>query len=181
MTSITRPFLIVKVLVRNISIFPWCVENSFFKKFIVGHPHGKMIYQKATWKLIIWLTPTEKIADVFFKKTFEKKKRELRHENSMQSKTMMQQFWFKKFLLNRNRTSEEWPGGLRRCNQNRKVSGSNPIRPSAGLRDPTSLRCSRQPSGQISKNAVISIGWNEAALLIKIQIWPEGSQIAGFL
>ena len=75
MMSITRPFLILKVLVRNISIFPWCVENSFFKKFIVGHPHGRMIYQKATWKLIIWLTPTEKIADVFFKKTFEKKKR----------------------------------------------------------------------------------------------------------
>ena len=75
MMSITRPFLILKVLVRNISIFPWCVENSFFKKFIVGHPHGKMIYQKATWKLIIWLTPTEKIVDAFFKKTFEKKKR----------------------------------------------------------------------------------------------------------
>ena len=49
-------------------------RKFFFKKFIVGHPHGKMIYQKATWKLIIWLTPTEKIVDAFFKKTFEKKK-----------------------------------------------------------------------------------------------------------
>ena len=34
----------------------------------------------------------------------------------------------------------EWPSGLRRCNQNRKVLGSNHTRRSAGLRDPTSLR-----------------------------------------
>ena len=33
--------------------------------------------------------------------------------------------------------------GLRRCDQNRKVPGSNPARRSAGLRDPTSLRGSR--------------------------------------
>ena len=38
---------------------------------------------------------------------------------------------------------EEWPSGLRRCDQNRKVPGSNPTRRSAGLRDPTSLRGSR--------------------------------------
>ena len=37
----------------------------------------------------------------------------------------------------------EWPSGLRRCDQNRKVPGSNPTRRSAGLRDPTSLRGSR--------------------------------------
>ena len=34
----------------------------------------------------------------------------------------------------------EWPSGLRRCNQNRKVPGSNPTRRSAGLRGPTSLK-----------------------------------------
>ena len=37
----------------------------------------------------------------------------------------------------------EWPSGLRRCNQNRKVSGSEPTRRSAGLRDTTSPRGSR--------------------------------------
>ena len=37
----------------------------------------------------------------------------------------------------------EWPSGLRRCYQDRKVPGSNPVRCSAGLRDPTSLRGSR--------------------------------------
>ena len=36
-------------------------------------------------------------------------------------------------------TQGEWPSGLRRCDQNWKVPGSNPTRHSAGLRDPTSL------------------------------------------
>ena len=34
----------------------------------------------------------------------------------------------------------EWPSGLRRCDQNRKVPGSNPTRHLARLRDPTSLQ-----------------------------------------
>ena len=37
----------------------------------------------------------------------------------------------------------EWPSGLRRCNQNRKVPRSNPTMCLARLRDPTSLRGSR--------------------------------------
>ena len=37
----------------------------------------------------------------------------------------------------------EWPSGLRRCDQNRKVPGSNPTRRSAGLKDSTSLQGSR--------------------------------------
>ena len=53
----------------------------------------------------------------------------------------------------------EWPSGLRRCDQNWKVPGSNPARRSARLRDPTSLRGSRWASGRICKNAVINIGW----------------------
>ena len=32
-----------------------------------------------------------------------------------------------------------WPSGLRRCNNNRKVPGSNPSRQSVGLKDPASL------------------------------------------
>ena len=46
-----------------------------------------------------------------------------------------------KFYLSKQ--AREWPSGLRRCDQNRKVPGSNPTRRSAGLRDPTSLRGSR--------------------------------------
>ena len=52
----------------------------------------------------------------------------------------------------------EWPSGLRRCNKNRKVPGSKPARRSAGLRDPTSLRGPRWPSGRLCTNAVINIG-----------------------
>ena len=37
----------------------------------------------------------------------------------------------------------EWPSELTRCNQNRKVPGSNPTRRSAGPGDPSSLRGSR--------------------------------------
>ena len=37
----------------------------------------------------------------------------------------------------------EWPSGLRRCDQNWMVPGSNSTGRSAGLRDPTSLRGSR--------------------------------------
>ena len=37
----------------------------------------------------------------------------------------------------------EWPSGLRRCDQSRKVSSSNPNWRSAGPRDPTSLWSSR--------------------------------------
>ena len=51
----------------------------------------------------------------------------------------------------------EWPSGLRRCNQNRKVPGSNPTRCSAGLRDLTSLQGSQWPSGRTCTNAVINI------------------------
>ena len=36
-----------------------------------------------------------------------------------------------------------WPSGLKRCDQNRKLLGSNPTRRLAGLRDPTLLRGSR--------------------------------------
>ena len=35
---------------------------------------------------------------------------------------------------------EEWPSGLKRCDYNQKVPGSNPVRCSAGPTDPTSLR-----------------------------------------
>ena len=49
----------------------------------------------------------------------------------------------------------EWPSGLRRFYQNRKVPGSKPTRRSARLRDPTSLRGSQGPSGQTCKNRVI--------------------------
>ena len=42
----------------------------------------------------------------------------------------------------------EWPSGLRRCSKNQKVPGSNSTRRSAGLRDPTSLRGFRWPSGR---------------------------------
>ena len=41
----------------------------------------------------------------------------------------------------------EWPSGLRRCNQNWKVPGSNPARHSARPKDPTSLHGSWWPSG----------------------------------
>ena len=34
----------------------------------------------------------------------------------------------------------EWPSGLRRCNKNQKVPGSNLTGSSAEFRDPTSLR-----------------------------------------
>ena len=37
----------------------------------------------------------------------------------------------------------EWASGLRSCSKNRKDPGSNPIRRSAELSDPTSLRGSR--------------------------------------
>ena len=37
----------------------------------------------------------------------------------------------------------EWPSGLKRCNQNQKVPGSNPNKRLAGFRDPTSARVSR--------------------------------------
>ena len=37
----------------------------------------------------------------------------------------------------------EWSSGLRRCNRNRKVAGSNPTKHSVGLRGPTSLQNSR--------------------------------------
>ena len=33
----------------------------------------------------------------------------------------------------------EWPSGLRRCDLNRKILGSNPTRRSAGLKDPALL------------------------------------------
>ena len=33
----------------------------------------------------------------------------------------------------------KWPSGLRRCDQNQKVPGSNPMRHLAELKDPTSL------------------------------------------
>ena len=51
----------------------------------------------------------------------------------------------------------EWPGRFRQCNQNQKVPGSNPIRCSAKLRDPTSLWGSQWPSGRKCKNSVINI------------------------
>ena len=52
----------------------------------------------------------------------------------------------------------EWPSGLRRCSKNRKVPGSNPTRRSAGLRDPTSLRGSRWPSGRKCKTQWLTSG-----------------------
>ena len=45
----------------------------------------------------------------------------------------------------------EWPSGLRRCGKNRKVPSSKPTRRSSRLRDPTSLRGSRWPSGRKCK------------------------------
>ena len=51
----------------------------------------------------------------------------------------------------------EWPSGLRRCDWNRKVPGSNPTRHSAGLRDLTSLQCSSWPSGWIYKTQMITL------------------------
>ena len=44
--------------------------------------------------------------------------------------------WFHKTFRN---LRGGWPSGLRRCNPNRKVAGSNPTRPSARLMDPTRL------------------------------------------
>ena len=52
-----------------------------------------------------------------------------------------------------------WPSGLRCCDQYRKVPDPNPTRSSARLRDPTSFRGSRWPSGWICKTQVINIGW----------------------
>ena len=52
----------------------------------------------------------------------------------------------------------EWPSGLGRCSKNRKVSGSNPTRRSAGLRDPTSLRGSRWPPGRKCKTQWLTSG-----------------------
>ena len=45
------------------------------------------------------------------------------------------------------------------CYQNKTVSGSNPIKGSARLIDPTSLRGFLWHSSQICKNAVITIRW----------------------
>ena len=53
---------------------------------------------------------------------------------------------------------EGWPSGLRRCNKNQKVPGSNPPRHSARLRDPTSLWGSRWPSGQKCKTQWLTSG-----------------------
>ena len=53
----------------------------------------------------------------------------------------------------------EWPNELRCWNQNRKFSGSNPTRPSPRLRDPTSSRGSRWPSGRIFKNSKNGQSW----------------------
>ena len=49
----------------------------------------------------------------------------------------------------------EWPSGLRHCNQNWKVPGSNLTKRSSGLRDPNSLWGSWWPSGWIYKKASI--------------------------
>ena len=70
----------------------------------------------------------------------------------MHQKTKSSRLNLSKNLLNRNLNS------LRSCNQKRKVPTPNFTRHSAGLRDPTSLQDTRQPSGQKYKNAVISIG-----------------------
>ena len=59
----------------------------------------------------------------------------------------------------------EWPSGLRRCNQNRKVPGSKSARRLTRLRKPTSLRDSWWPSGQTCTNAVINIG------LVRLPPW----------
>ena len=48
----------------------------------------------------------------------------------------------------RNEFLQMWASGLRHCNQNQKVPGSNPTRRSVRLRDPTSLRGSWWPLGQ---------------------------------
>lgn len=40
----------------------------------------------------------------------------------------------------------EWPSRLKRCNENRKIPGSDSTRRPAGIRNPTSLRGSRWPS-----------------------------------
>ena len=71
----------------------------------------------------------------------------------------------------------EWPSRLRRCDQNRKVLGSNPTRCSAGLRDPTSLRGSRWLSGRACKTQVINIGWVRLPPRQWPKSWPWTSQI----
>ena len=60
-------------------------------------------------------------------------------------------------MLNCSICKYVWAGGLRRCDQNRKIPSSNFASRSAGLRDPTWLRGSSLPSGGICKRQVINI------------------------
>ena len=80
-----------------------------------------------------------------------------------------------KIFLNVDR--EDWPSGLKRCNQNRKVPGSNPLGAQPGLG--TQPRC-KAPSDPWVKNvnALIKHRVSEAVPSIMTPSWPCGSQIA---
>ena len=70
-----------------------------------------------------------------------------------------------------------WHSGLRCCNQNLKVTISNPTRCSACFRDPTLLQSSWWPLGQICKKHSDWHQVSEAASSIMAQSWLWGSQI----
>ena len=72
----------------------------------------------------------------------------------------------------------EWSSWLRCCNKNWKVSGSNPTRSSAGLRNPTSLQNSWWPSGQNCRKCRDQHKVNEAVPSRMSQSLPWDSQIA---
>ena len=72
----------------------------------------------------------------------------------------------------------EWHSGLKRCNWNRKIPGSNPTRHSAKLRDPTSLWGSRWPSGQNSRKLSDEHRVSDAAPSRTAHSWPWDSQVA---
>ena len=72
----------------------------------------------------------------------------------------------------------EWPCGLRHCDKNWKVPGTNPTRNLAGLRDPTLLHGSWWPSVWNSSNTVINIRLVRLCPWEWPKSWPWGSQIA---
>ena len=65
---------------------------------------------------------------------------------------------FKKGLLEKQLEWREWPSGLRRCDQNGKVSGSNPTRRLAGLWDPTMHEAPGDPRVEYVKRKWLTLG-----------------------
>ena len=77
---------------------------------------------------------------------------------------------------------KEWPSGLKRWSQNRKVPGSNSTTCSAGLMGPASDAASLQgpwwPSGRKCKATAINIKWVRLPPRLMAQSWPWGNHIA---